>query len=79
MSNDLAKPSRQLPNSEADQPDSDFDRELVKTIAMDIGKEVVAYADQIPDHLEARRKFRRQWTKAWRDLRKNKAHLGREP
>lgn len=89
-----------------DGPEADLDRELVKQIAMDIGKEVVAYitvmypeavaatsstfrlsvrnciyneiiaaldvndADAIPARLERRKKFRRRWTKAWRDIRK---------
>lgn len=83
-----------------------WDRELVKAIAMDIGKEVVAYievqypeaieaasstfklsvrnciynqimaaievndAGQIAARLDTRKKFRRQWTAAWRKIRR---------
>ncbi|QCO00540.1 hypothetical protein D3093_35440 (plasmid) [Azospirillum argentinense] len=90
----------------ADSRNIDADRELIKAIAMDIGKDVVAYvevmypkaveatsstfklslrncvyneimaalevidADEIRTRLEERKKFRRQWTKTYRDLRK---------
>ena len=106
--NDLANLSTKLPTIETERQDADFDRDLVKQIAMDIGKEVVAYievmypqaitatsntfklsvrnciyneimaalevsdADEIPARLDARKKFRWQWTKTYRDLRENK-------
>ena len=102
----LQKMQTSLPALPDEPPASGpWDRELVKAIAMDIGKEVVAYievqypkaieatsstfklsvrnciynqimaaievndAGEITARLETRKKFRRQWTAAWRKIR----------
>lgn len=87
------------------EPEIPWSKEVIQAIAMDIGKEVVAYievqypkaieatsstfklsvrnciynqimaaievndAGQIAARLETRKKFRRQWTAAWRKIR----------
>lgn len=94
---------------EPTRPAIDADRELIKEIAMDIGKELVAYievmypqaiaatsstfklsmrnhvyndimaalevndADAIRKRLDERKRFRRQWVKSYRDMRKKDA------
>jgi hypothetical protein len=101
---DLENAGRQvaLPDAVDSMP---WSKELIKAIAMDIGKEVIAYvevqypqaitatsstfklslrnciynqimaaievndAGQIAARLETRKKFRRQWTAAWRKIR----------
>lgn len=44
MTNDLIDPTTALP-ANSDQPAVDADRELIKELAMDIGKEVVAHIE----------------------------------
>ncbi|WP_029581914.1 hypothetical protein [Bradyrhizobium sp. URHD0069] len=102
-------PARELSDESASAP---WSKELIKAIAMDIGKEVVAYievqypkaieatsstfklsvrnciynqimaaievndAGQIAARLETRKKFRRQWTAAWRKIRATPTDTG---
>ena len=52
-----------------------WSKELIREIAMDIGKEVVAYIEvsdegKIKSRLRDRKEFRREWTAAYRKFRK---------
>lgn len=101
----LQKVQTSLPEASVLEAAMPWSKELIKAIAMDIGKEVVAYvevqypeaikassstfklslrnciynqimaaievndAGEIAARLETRKKFRRQWTAAWRKIR----------